>query len=123
MKSINLLENGSSIRKGLTPNHYMSTGTQAILFTLQPGQSIREHNAPSSPFYVVVLNGRGMFAVRTALNRRLVQTCCLYLIPLNSTLSAPWMSLSLLVSCMVRQALRRNEMIFPVYGKIIIPKP
>jgi quercetin dioxygenase-like cupin family protein len=35
---------------------------RAILFTLKPGQSIREHNAPSSPFFVVVLKGRGAFA-------------------------------------------------------------
>lgn len=35
---------------------------RVIRFMLQPGQSISEHNAPSSPFYVVVLQGRGMFA-------------------------------------------------------------
>lgn len=35
---------------------------RAILFSLKPGQSIREHNAPTSPFYVVVLKGRGVFA-------------------------------------------------------------
>jgi quercetin dioxygenase-like cupin family protein len=29
---------------------------------LKRGQSIREHNAPSSPFYVVVLSGQGVFA-------------------------------------------------------------
>lgn len=38
-------------------------GSGRILrFTLRPGQSIREHNAPHSPFYVVVLKGHGMFA-------------------------------------------------------------
>ena len=35
---------------------------RAIRFMLEPGQSIREHNAPSSPFFVVVLKGRGTFA-------------------------------------------------------------
>lgn len=35
---------------------------RAILFTLKSGQSIREHNAPSTPFFVVVLRGRGVFA-------------------------------------------------------------
>jgi len=35
---------------------------RAILFTLKPDQSIREHNAPSSPFFVVVLKGKGIFA-------------------------------------------------------------
>jgi quercetin dioxygenase-like cupin family protein len=29
---------------------------------LKPGQSIREHNAPNSPFFVVVLQGKGIFA-------------------------------------------------------------
>lgn len=63
MKSINLLENWQFNSKGphAEPLHVDRNG-RAILFTLQPGQSIREHNAPSSPFYVVVLNGRGMFA-------------------------------------------------------------
>lgn len=63
MKSINLLENWQFNPKGphAEPLHVDRNG-RAILFTLQPGQSIREHNAPSSPFYVVVLNGRGMFA-------------------------------------------------------------
>ena len=31
-------------------------------FTLRPGESFKEHNAPNSPFYVVVLKGKGMFA-------------------------------------------------------------
>ncbi len=35
---------------------------RAIRFMLRPGQSIREHNAPSSPFFVVVLKGKGAFA-------------------------------------------------------------
>jgi quercetin dioxygenase-like cupin family protein len=33
-----------------------------LRFTLKPEQSIREHNAPHSPFYGVVLKGEGMFA-------------------------------------------------------------
>jgi len=33
-----------------------------LRFTLQPGQSIREHNAPNSPFYVVTLKGHGVFS-------------------------------------------------------------
>ncbi len=35
---------------------------RAILFTLKRGQTIREHNAPSSPFFVVVLKGSGAFS-------------------------------------------------------------
>ena len=63
MKSINLLENWQLNSKGphAEPLHVDRDG-RAILFTLQPGQSIREHNAPSSPFYVVILNGQGIFA-------------------------------------------------------------
>ncbi len=33
-----------------------------LRFTLRPGQSVREHNAPHSPVYLVVLQGHGMFA-------------------------------------------------------------
>lgn len=38
-----------------------STG-RVLRFTLKPGQSIEEHNAPNSPFFVVVLKGEGVFA-------------------------------------------------------------
>ncbi len=41
---------------------YVDKDGRAILFTLKPGQSIKEHNAPNSPFYAVVLKGQGMFA-------------------------------------------------------------
>jgi quercetin dioxygenase-like cupin family protein len=33
-----------------------------LRFTLKPGQSVREHTAPHSPVYIVVLKGQGMFA-------------------------------------------------------------
>jgi len=63
MKSVNLLENRKFMDKEAhaQPLHVDRNG-RAILFTLKPDQSIREHNAPSSPFYVVILNGRGIFA-------------------------------------------------------------
>lgn len=35
---------------------------RVLRFTLKPGQQIREHSAPSSPFYVVVLKGEGLFS-------------------------------------------------------------
>ena len=35
---------------------------RVLRFALSPGQSIREHNAPTSPFYVVILKGRGRFS-------------------------------------------------------------
>ena len=43
------------------PLFVASTG-RVLRFALRPGQSIREHNAPNSPFFVVVLKGEGMFA-------------------------------------------------------------
>ena len=41
---------------------YVGEHGRVLRFTLKPGQSIREHDAPHSPFYVVVLKGRGVFA-------------------------------------------------------------
>lgn len=63
MKTINLLENWKFNSKGphAEPLHVDRNG-RAILFTLKPGQTIREHNAPSSPFYVVILSGQGLFS-------------------------------------------------------------
>src|SRR5512138_2283798 len=63
MQSVNLLENTnfSDKHSHAEPLHVDKNG-RAILFTLKPGQSIAEHQAPSSPFYVVVLSGRGIFS-------------------------------------------------------------
>ncbi len=41
---------------------YVDKNGRVILFSLRPGQSLKEHNVPTSPFYVVVLKGRGVFA-------------------------------------------------------------
>jgi quercetin dioxygenase-like cupin family protein len=41
---------------------YVDEHGRVLRFTLKPGQSMREHNTPHSPFYVVVLRGRGAFA-------------------------------------------------------------
>jgi quercetin dioxygenase-like cupin family protein len=41
---------------------YVDQDNRVIRFALQAGQSIVEHNVPHSPFDVVVLKGRGMFA-------------------------------------------------------------
>ena len=43
------------------PIHVDRNG-RALLFALHAKQIIREHNAPSSPFYIVILKGRGKFA-------------------------------------------------------------
>jgi quercetin dioxygenase-like cupin family protein len=62
MESVQLLKNLVFQDKGpiALPVHVDPNG-RAILFTLKPGQSIREHNVPSSPFFVVILKGRGVF--------------------------------------------------------------
>jgi quercetin dioxygenase-like cupin family protein len=58
-----LFENWKFYPKGphAEPLHVDQNG-RVILFTLEPGQIIREHNAPSSPFYAVILSGHGTFA-------------------------------------------------------------
>jgi quercetin dioxygenase-like cupin family protein len=62
MESVQLLKNLVFQDKGpiALPVHVDPNG-RAILFTLKTGQSIREHNVPSSPFFVVILKGRGVF--------------------------------------------------------------
>ncbi len=41
---------------------YVSKNGRVIRWNLRPGQSIRQHNVPYSSFYVVVLQGTGMFS-------------------------------------------------------------
>ncbi len=62
MKSLNLFENWKFDDKGAhaEPLHVDRNG-RAILFTLEPGQTIRAHNVPSSPFFVMILQGQGSF--------------------------------------------------------------
>ena len=62
MESVQLLKNLVFQDKGpiALPVHVDPNG-RAILFTLKQGQTIREHNVPSSPFFVVILKGRGAF--------------------------------------------------------------
>lgn len=36
--------------------------SRILRWMLKPGQKIEEHRVPDSPFYVIVLQGRGMFA-------------------------------------------------------------
>ncbi len=49
---------------------YVDKNGRAILFALQPGQSIKEHDVPNSPFYAVVLQGHGFFAGADGRERR-----------------------------------------------------
>jgi quercetin dioxygenase-like cupin family protein len=62
MKCVNLLEDWQFNDKGpqAEPLHVDKNG-RAILFTLLPEQTIRAHNVPSSPFFVMILEGQGIF--------------------------------------------------------------
>ncbi len=40
---------------------YVDKHGRILRFTFKPGQTIAEHNVPSSPFYVVILKGEGIF--------------------------------------------------------------
>lgn len=52
---------------------YVDKNGRAILFTCKPGQSIKGHNVPQSPFYAVVLKGHGLFAGSDGKEQRLGQ--------------------------------------------------
>lgn len=41
---------------------YVDKYGRVIRFALKPGQSIKEHHVPDSPFYVVILKGHGLFS-------------------------------------------------------------
>lgn len=41
---------------------FVNENGRVLRFTLKPGQSIREHTAPNSPVYIVVLKGFGLFS-------------------------------------------------------------
>jgi quercetin dioxygenase-like cupin family protein len=63
MKTMQLLQGVKfSARDARAEPLYVDKEGRAILFALKPGQSIKEHNAPDSPFYAVVLKGKGLFA-------------------------------------------------------------
>ena len=62
MQATQLLENVQFHDKDPYAEPLLVNETGRILrFSLKPGQSVREHNAPHSPVYVVVLKGHGRF--------------------------------------------------------------
>ncbi len=62
MKSVNLMENWEFHGKAPTADPlYVDHQGRVLLFTLKAGQSIPEHESPHSPFYLIVLHGRGIF--------------------------------------------------------------
>ncbi len=63
MKSMPLLDNVEYHDKNpyAQPVH-IDKHERALLFALKPGQSLHERNAPDAPFYIVVMEGAGVFA-------------------------------------------------------------
>ena len=62
-----------------------------LRFTLRPGQMIEEHEAPDSPFYLVVLKGHGYLPGPTASRSDSAPTRCWSLTPGNVTPFIHWM--------------------------------
>ena len=63
MKSMNLLDELQfRDRDPYAEPLFVDQAGRILRFTLRPGQTIKEHNAPKSPFYVVILKGHGLFA-------------------------------------------------------------
>ena len=72
MKIIQLLENLEFHNPDPYAEPLLVNDTGRILrFTLRPGQSVKEHMAPHSPVYLVVLKGHGMFAGGERVERKL----------------------------------------------------
>ncbi len=49
---------------------YVDKNGRVIRFALKAGQSIKGHQVPDSPFYVVVLKGHGRFVDRAGVEQR-----------------------------------------------------
>ncbi len=63
MKSIPLMENWQFHDKDpYAEPLFVAPDGRILRFTLRPGQSVREHQAPHSPVYLIVLKGTGMYA-------------------------------------------------------------
>ncbi len=63
MKTIQLFDGLQFHEKNPYAQPLCIDATGRILrFALRPGQTIREHNPPDAPFYLVVLEGRGTFS-------------------------------------------------------------
>ena len=62
MQNLNLLDAPEFHDKDpyAQPLHVTSTG-RALRYSFRPGQSVREHSAPNSSVYIVVLKGTGVF--------------------------------------------------------------
>ena len=63
MKTIPLMDNWEFKAKDpYAQPLFVARDGRILRFALRPGQIVREHQAPHSPVYIVVLKGQGMFA-------------------------------------------------------------
>ena len=63
MKTISLMENWEfKANDPYAQPLFVGHDGRILRFALRPGQIVREHMAPHSPVYIVVLEGQGMFA-------------------------------------------------------------
>ena len=63
MKTIPLMENWEFHDKDpYAQPLFVAYDGRILRFALRPGQIVREHQAPHSPVYIVMLKGQGMFA-------------------------------------------------------------
>ena len=63
MKEMQVLDDVKfSTKRAQAEPLYVDRNGRIMRFELAPGQTIKEHNAPDSPLYLVVLKGQGMFA-------------------------------------------------------------
>lgn len=63
MKTISLMENWEfKTDAPYAEPLFVAHDGRILRFALRPGQIVREHQAPHSPVYIVVLKGHGMFA-------------------------------------------------------------
>lgn len=62
MKATQILSQAKFREAGPTAEPlYVDKNGRALLFALRPGQTIKGHEVPDSPFYVVVVQGHGFF--------------------------------------------------------------
>jgi len=72
MRSIHLLENLEFSDSGAHAQPLLANPENRIIrFLLKPGQTLKEHSAPSSDVIIVVLQGRGIFSGREGQSREL----------------------------------------------------
>ena len=50
---------------------FVDVNGRVLRFALKPGQTISEHQVPTSPFYAIVLQGHGLFSGNDGVQQRI----------------------------------------------------